>query len=89
VQRVLGFGLQNLSAGGACGILKTWSANVSCNGTNMVLDGRTVLVDLPCSGSRTLLLLLLGFAIAAALVRPGFKAALLARKIHGRLADVA
>ena len=75
VQRVLGYGLQHLSAGGACGALKAWSANVSCDGARIVLDGHSVLVDLPCSGSRTLLLLLLAFAIAAALVRPRIKAA--------------
>ena len=42
-----------------------------------MLDGHAVLVDLPCSGARTLLLLLLAFAVAAAVVRPGLRAALL------------
>jgi exosortase/archaeosortase family protein len=77
VQRALGYGLQQLSAEGACHALKAWSANVTCNGTEILLDGHSILVDLPCSGSRTLLLLLLGFALTAALVRPGLKAALL------------
>jgi exosortase/archaeosortase family protein len=77
VQRALGFGLQQLSAGGACRALKAWPGNVSCEGASIVLDGHAVLVDLPCSGARTLLLLLLAFAIAAALVRPGLRTALL------------
>jgi exosortase/archaeosortase family protein len=41
-----------------------------------MLAGRDVLVDLPCSGARTILLLLLCFALVAAVIRPRWKQAL-------------
>lgn len=70
VQRSLGFGLQQLSADGACALLGTVFDSVRCEGIRILLDGRDVLVDLPCSGARTLLLTALAFTLAAAVVRP-------------------
>jgi exosortase/archaeosortase family protein len=44
--------------------------NVTCEGVRILLNGADVLVDLPCSGARTLLWTLLAFAAIAALCRP-------------------
>ncbi|MCP5420962.1 MAG: exosortase T [Gammaproteobacteria bacterium] len=70
IQRSIGYGLQHLSATGACFILDLGFASVDCQGVRILLDGQDVLVDLPCSGARGLLLLLLLFATLAALLRP-------------------
>jgi exosortase/archaeosortase family protein len=72
VQRTIGYALQHLSAGGACGVLDTLygKGNVTCEGVRILLNGADVLVDLPCSGARTLLWTLLAFAASAALCRP-------------------
>jgi exosortase/archaeosortase family protein len=43
----------------------------------IVLHGRDVLVDLPCSGAQALLLLLLFYSVTAALARPGILQAIL------------
>ena len=76
VQRSIGYLLQSLSADGACTVLQGLFDDVLCRGIRIVLQGRDVLVDLPCSGARALLLLLLLYCITAALVRPGFRQAL-------------
>lgn len=70
LQRSLGYPLQEISAEGACRLLKSAFTSVSCEGVRIVLDGRDVLVDLPCSGARGLLLSLLAFAAVAAVTRP-------------------
>lgn len=70
VQRSIGYLLQQLSADGACGVLQLWFGSVTCEGVRIVLDGKDVLVDLPCSGARTALLSLLAFAVIACLTRP-------------------
>ncbi len=69
MQRTIGYGLQQLSADGACTVLSGFYDNLVCEGTRIVLNGVDVLVDLPCSGAQTLLLGLLGFCIAAAICR--------------------
>ncbi len=69
LQRTIGYGLQQLSADGACTVLSGFYDNLVCEGTRIVLNGVDVLVDLPCSGAQTLLLGLLGFCIAAAICR--------------------
>ena len=71
VQRTIGYGLQNLSADGACVVLGTAFDNVICEGVRIVIAGADVLVDLPCSGARVALLLLLLFSAASAVSRPG------------------
>lgn len=71
LQRTIGYALQHVSADGACALLGLFYADLTCNGTRLILAGRDVLVDLPCSGARGLLLALLAFAVASALCRPG------------------
>lgn len=76
VQRVIGFSLQRLSAGGSCSLLDLAYGDVACMGTRIVMAGKDVQVDLPCSGARGLIQLLLLFSIVAALKRPKLPAAL-------------
>ena len=70
VQRTIGYGLQHISADGACLVLEGLFGDVVCSGIRILLAGEDVLVDLPCSGARAILLLLLFFAVAASLCRP-------------------
>ena len=76
-QRVIGYGLQQISADAACGVLGTVFEQVQCEGVRILLYGRDVLVDLPCSGSRGLLLLLILYFTLAAVLRPSWQQALL------------
>lgn len=77
LQRSLGYALQQISATGACGILRGGFDSVVCEGVRIILAGHDVLVDLPCSGARTLLLSLLAFTMACALLRPRVSVALI------------
>ncbi len=70
LQRSIGFGLQSLSADGACGILSQLFGNVSCQGVRIIINHHDVLVDLPCSGARGLLILFLLFCGSMAIIRP-------------------
>lgn len=70
LQRGFGFALQQASAAGACSALKLGNAPVRCEGLQLQWHEHIVLVDLPCSGTRGLLLLLLLFVTLAALSRP-------------------
>lgn len=70
MQHTVGFGLQSLSAGSACLILGGLFDNVSCHGVRILINQKDVLVDLPCSGARTLLLLQLFYATCMTVVRP-------------------
>jgi len=70
LQRALGYGLQQLSASGACSALGALDFTVVCKGTRILLDGQDLLVDLPCSGARGLILLLTLYCGACAVVRP-------------------
>ncbi len=72
-QRTIGYALQSISADGACLILGGLFDQLKCYGVRIVLDGIDVLVDLPCSGARSILLLLLCFALVSSLVRPTVK----------------
>ncbi len=72
-QRTIGYALQSISADGACLMLGGLFDQLQCYGVRLVVEGVDVLVDLPCSGARSLLLLLLCFALVAAIVRPGCK----------------
>jgi len=69
-QRVIGFGLQHLSADGACLLLHGLFADVQCTGIRILLAGRDVLVDLPCSGVKTITLLCILFAALMCVFRP-------------------
>ncbi|MGM0557925.1 MAG: exosortase T [Myxococcota bacterium] len=70
VQRLVGYGLQHLSAAGSCGALGVFFDDLQCAGVEMTLAGTNVLVDLPCSGARGLVLLGVLFAGLAAVARP-------------------
>jgi exosortase/archaeosortase family protein len=70
VQRSIGHVLQHASADGACTLLGTMFDKLECAGVRILVGGRDVLVDLPCSGARTALLTLLAFSLAATVVRP-------------------
>ena len=72
-QRTIGYALQSISADGACLMLGGLFDQLKCYGVRIVLDGVDVLVDLPCSGARSILLLLLCFALVSSLVRPTIK----------------
>ncbi len=69
IQRALGYGLQNLSADGACGVLGTFFDNVTCHGVRILINAQDVMVDLPCSGARSLFLLLFFYCVCAAASR--------------------
>ncbi|WP_168210550.1 exosortase T [Persicimonas caeni] len=75
-QRVIGYGLQHVSAAGSCSLLSTVFDDVTCAGVNITLAGQPVLVDLPCSGARGLVLLSVLFCGLAALARPNLRQAL-------------
>lgn len=70
LQRLVGYGLQQISAQGACQLLSLGNDTVACAGVDIMLAGQEVLVDLPCSGARGLLHLLVLFSALAALTRP-------------------
>lgn len=76
IQRSIGYGLQNFSAEGACLLLQTVFGDVECSGIRIVLENKDILVDLPCSGARAALTLLLLYTIAASLCRPSFISAI-------------
>jgi len=69
-QRSIGYLLQQASAAGACRLLGSVYDGIVCEGVRIVVAGKDVLVDLPCSGARAILLTLLAFAGAAAVCRP-------------------
>lgn len=77
LQRSLGQGLQLLSSDGACLVLGGFYDNLVCEGVRLVVDGRDVLVDVPCSGARTLMLAGFAFALAAAVARPSLRLAVI------------
>ncbi len=70
IERSIGQGLQELSADGACAILGLFFDDVTCNGVNLVLSGRSIMVDLPCAGISGLVLLATVLLFAATLTRP-------------------
>lgn len=77
LQRIIGFGLQHLSADGACMLLQGMFANVQCAGIRILLAGRDVLVDLPCSGVKSLMLLCILYAALMCVFRPPLARSLL------------
>ena len=70
LQRIIGFGLQHLSADGACALLESLFADVQCVGIRILLAGRDVLVDLPCSGVKSLMLLCILYTALMCVFRP-------------------
>ena len=63
LQRSIGFLLQEVSAQGACGMLSVFFNDVRCAGVRITVDGADVLVDLPCSGARSLIAFAFAFAL--------------------------
>lgn len=70
VQRGLGFVLQDISAQWACTALQTISTQVLCHGTRIEITGQTFLIDLPCSGTNSLVLLAMLTATLMAVIKP-------------------
>ncbi len=70
LQRLLGFALQSLSADGACLLLNGFFSEVTCSGVNILLAGRDILVDLPCSGVKSMTLLGILYVSLMSLYRP-------------------
>jgi exosortase/archaeosortase family protein len=81
VQRSIGYPLQEMSAAGACGMLGALFGDVRCTGVHIGVGGADVLVDLPCSGARALIVFGFAFAVTAALTRPGLRAGLIGAAI--------
>ncbi|MDF1775312.1 MAG: exosortase T [Rhizobiaceae bacterium] len=77
VQRVLGYPMQELSAFGACNLLSPFFNDLICEGVRIQVEGRDVLVDLPCSGTASLMLCLAFVVCLNALYRPKFMVAAL------------
>lgn len=76
IQRIIGFGLQQWSASGACALLDAAGFAPDCSGISIVIDSQNVLVDQPCSGASGLLLVVSLFIAIAAVKRPRTGAAL-------------
>ncbi|MGF1526510.1 MAG: exosortase T [Candidatus Competibacterales bacterium] len=70
LQRLVGFGLQQLAADGACWSLGWFLPDLHCHGVIIALEGQNLVVDLPCSGSQALVMLLVIFAVLGARQRP-------------------
>jgi exosortase/archaeosortase family protein len=77
LQRLIGFGLQHLSADGACSVLQSFFDSVQCTGIRILLAGRDVLVDLPCSGVRSITLLCVLYTTLMCVFRPSWLRGLL------------
>ena len=73
LQRTIGYGLQSISADGACLILDALFDDVSCHGIRIWINQKDVLVDLPCSGARAALLLQFLYAASMTICRPSYK----------------
>jgi exosortase/archaeosortase family protein len=73
VQRLLGYGMQQLSADFACTLLSPFYDDLVCSGVRLQIAGRDVMVDLPCSGAQLLSTALLVTCLINSLVRPAFR----------------
>ena len=71
-QRILGYPMQEISAFGSCQILDTFFDDLVCNGIRLQVQGQDVLVDLPCSGTQSLMLCTAVYVTLNALYRPRF-----------------
>ncbi len=75
LQRIGGYGLQQLSTSAACSVLQLFTDQLVCGNDRIALGGKELLVDLPCSGARGLLALVALFFGIAALRRPTWQRA--------------
>lgn len=74
IQRIVGYKLQLISADGSCFILNGLFDEVTCSGIRILLAGKDVLVDLPCSGAKSLMLFVLFYSFMAAVNRTSITA---------------
>ena len=77
LQRVVGYGLQLLSADLACSFLGLFVSDLACSGVRVVASGKDILIDLPCSGAELLSVVGLSLAMINTLTRPNIPSALL------------
>ena len=77
LQRLLGYPMQELSASGTCQLLGTYYSDLTCNGVRIQVAAQDVLVDLPCSGTTSLMLSAAFLVCLNAIYRPRFSTALL------------
>ena len=78
IQRVVGYGLQELSSSVSCGLLSISMNNVVCHGTRIAVSGKQFLIDLPCSGTNSLIVLAVTMTLGMVLARPGYRQSILA-----------
>lgn len=69
-QRILGYPMQEFSAFGACQLLGAFFDELACQGIRLQVQGQDVLVDLPCSGTQSLMLCMASYVTLNALYRP-------------------
>ncbi|MCZ6619760.1 MAG: exosortase T [Gammaproteobacteria bacterium] len=70
LQRVVGYGLQQISAFLACGMLTPFFDSLTCSGVRLQVNGADVLVDLPCSGAELVSITAFIFAVINTLNKP-------------------
>lgn len=81
IQRIAGYGLQELSSTLSCSLLTNTMDNVVCQGTRIAVEGRQFLIDLPCAGTNSLVVLAISMTIGMVLARPGYRQSLFAMLI--------
>ncbi len=81
IQRVVGYGLQELSSTVSCAVLTSTLDNVSCHGTRIAVAGQQFLIDLPCAGTNSLVVLAVTMTLGMVLARPGYRQSALAMLI--------
>lgn len=70
LQRFAGLILQDASAFGACKTLALFFDDLHCAGTLLTLRGHEILVDLPCSGTSSLMIVIGTLTVFCAIHRP-------------------
>ena len=78
IQRIAGYGLQDLSSTLSCSLLTSTMDDVVCHGTRIAVEGKQFLIDLPCAGTNSLVVLAISMTFAMVLARPGYRQSLLA-----------
>lgn len=89
IQRTIGYILQHISADGSCFILSSIFESVHCEGIRILINNKDVLVDLPCSGAHSTLLLLLLYSAFMALYQPSLKQGIIGLILTGITALIA
>lgn len=70
LQRFAGLALQDASAFGACKTLGLFFDDLQCSGTLLTLRGNEILIDLPCSGTASLMIVIGTLTVLCAIYRP-------------------